>query len=111
MNKEATLKDLNTICKSHDSCDSCPLENLKSCDPRYSSTKEQFDALNEAVIRHRGKTNREKILEIFPNANFNGMCPAFLNGEDLSCCDISDCERCEREFLDAMWEVENAARD
>lgn len=56
-------------------------------------------------------TNREKILEIFPDADFEifcplGLIPCYKSPEDcdLEDCDLEDCEDCTSNFISAPYE-------
>ena len=93
--KKATIYDYVRLCKSFNTCGSCPL--FAFC----SAKVERFDAdeANEIILNwckeHPVETRQDRFLKMFPNAKPLLICPATM-GYEVKC--PSDCEKCEKKY-------------
>lgn len=98
-------KQLDRICKSHFSCESCPLGDGK-CSIRYIGRN------GESVVKiveqwakdHPVKTRQSEFLKLFPNAPKSGrvldICPQNLNIDYMppKRCENISCGACKTDY-------------
>jgi hypothetical protein len=98
-------KQLDRICKSHVSCESCPLGD-GTCSIRYIGRN------GESVVKiveqwakdHPVKTRQSEFLKMFPNAHKSGrvldICPQTLNIEYMppKGCEYISCSACKTDY-------------
>ena len=98
-------KQLDRICKSHWSCESCPLGDGK-CSIRYiGRNRESVVKIVEQWAKdHPVKTRQSEFLKLFPNAPKSGrvldICPQNLNIDYMppKRCENISCGACKTDY-------------
>lgn len=98
-------KQLERICKSHLSCESCPLGDGK-CSIRYIGRNGEsvVKIVEQWAKEHPVKTRQSEFLKRFPNAMINEsdgiLCipPCNIEGKRIVCAGGKNCGDCRREY-------------
>lgn len=100
-------KQLDRICKSHVSCESCPLGD-GTCSIRYIGRNGEsvVKIVEQWAKEHPVKTRQSEFLKVFPKATISNhvlsLCPKFycvnFLGTDFQECEGINCDKCRCEY-------------
>lgn len=103
MDSVMLLKEATRMCKSHPTCEGCPVREI-GCDMPIEKPIEFVKAVEEWSAEHKVKTRLKDFREKYPNVYLYGGYPQFSPCL-LGYCD--DCQKCSVKYEERPYECWN----